>query len=329
MAALTQQTESTNSAAIPDRKTDVPLHDIISLTEEELAFFQTQTRINDEVELKAHFVKIQEEALAVHPYRCISYFAFLKFKIPRLPAYRQLIKLGKERKGAIFLDIGCCFGNGIRKVVADGFPVENVIGSDLHPGKYTRHSSATHQSNPFFATEYWELGHKLYKTTQEQFPAHFIPGDALNPAFLQPVAPFYEPLPNPVADLSSLKTLTPLQGRVSAIHASAFFHLFDEAGQLALARALAGLLAPAPGSVIFGAHGGEAEKGFRAASSLTASSERMFCHSPESWVQLWDGEVFEKGTVKVEAFLVDVGKKELPSMDRGSYMHLVWSVTRL
>lgn len=29
----------------------------------------------------------------------------------------------------------------------------------------------------------------------------------------------------------------------------------------------------------------------------------MFCHSPETWKELWDGQVFEKGTVKVETEL--------------------------
>lgn len=32
----------------------------------------------------------------------------IRLKISRLPAYGKLLKLGKERKGAIFLDIGCC-----------------------------------------------------------------------------------------------------------------------------------------------------------------------------------------------------------------------------
>lgn len=32
----------------------------------------------------------------------------VSIKLGRLPAYKQLLKLGKERKGAIFLDIGCC-----------------------------------------------------------------------------------------------------------------------------------------------------------------------------------------------------------------------------
>ena len=55
-------------------------------------------------------------------------------KIARLYAYKDLLKLGKERPGALFLDIGCCVGCDVRKPVADGFPVDQVIASDLHPG---------------------------------------------------------------------------------------------------------------------------------------------------------------------------------------------------
>jgi len=57
----------------------------------------------------------------------------IRLKISRLPAYNQLLRLGKEREGAIFLDIGCCFGNDARKAVADGFPAQGTIASDLHP----------------------------------------------------------------------------------------------------------------------------------------------------------------------------------------------------
>lgn len=72
---------------------------------------------------------------------------------PRIPAYNYLLKLGEEREGAILLDIGCCcelpdtqnmssvrltsglVGNDVRKVVADGFPVHNVVATDIHPGQ--------------------------------------------------------------------------------------------------------------------------------------------------------------------------------------------------
>ena len=56
----------------------------------------------------------------------------------RMPMYSQLLKLGKERPGALFLDLACCVGNDVRKAVADGFPVDQALASDLHPGERER-----------------------------------------------------------------------------------------------------------------------------------------------------------------------------------------------
>lgn len=57
-----------------------------------------------------------------------------RLKIPTFPAYQELLKLGKERKGALYLELACCVGNDVRKTVSDGFPVDQVIASDLEPG---------------------------------------------------------------------------------------------------------------------------------------------------------------------------------------------------
>jgi len=226
------------------------------------------------------------------------------------PAYPRLLKIGKERKGAIFLDIGCCFGNDLRKAIADGFPAENAIASDLHE-------------------EFLQLGHQLFKTTPEQLPAHFIPGNALSQEFLKTVPPFYSLSETPVADLSTLTTLSPLHGHVSVILASSFFHLFDEPQQLELARALAGLLSPEPGSFIFGEQGAKPVKGYRTEAPPRADGTFQFCHSPETWSELWDGVVFKKGTVKVEAMLKEVQRKDLTDDKDARFWVMVWSVTRL
>ncbi|KZT13253.1 uncharacterized protein LAESUDRAFT_719587 [Laetiporus sulphureus 93-53] len=282
------------------------------LEADELAFFKSQTGIQDEEELKQHIMKVQEDAFEIYPYPCIRRFAFTKLKISRLPAYDQLLKLGKERKGAIFLDIGCCFGNDVRKAVADGYPAQNAIASDLQP-------------------EFWELGRRLFRDTPEAFPVPFVPGDAFNTSFLKPVPPFCSPPETPVPPLSSLTTLTPLLGHVSAIHASSFFHLFDEAQQLQLARSVAGLLSPAPGSMIFGEHVSRPEKGYRTEQLRpNAQGPYMFCHSPDSWKEIWDGQVFEKGTVEVKAVLKERNRyNDLNNEPGEKSWKMAWSVTRL
>ena len=53
----------------------------------------------------------------------------------------------------------------------------------------------------------------------------------------------------------------------------------------------------------------------------------MYVHSPESWKDLWEGQVFEKCSVKVEARLHTVER-----FDPTGETHITllrWSVTRL
>ncbi|KAI0066450.1 hypothetical protein BV25DRAFT_1380752 [Artomyces pyxidatus] len=295
-------------------KYHLPLdHSLYSLSEDESAFFKEQTGIQGDAELKQHILNIQAEAYAVHPYPCIHLFSWTRLKIARLSPYPDLLKLGKERKGAIFLDIGCCFGNDLRKAIADGYPAQNVVASDLHK-------------------EFWDIGHKLFRDTPGTFPVSFIAGDAFSASHLDVVQPFTLAAPpsTPVPALSTLTSLNPLRGHVSAVHASSFFHLFSEDGQAHLARAMAGLLTPQPGSIIFGQHVGMPEKG-TTAPQMTWKG--MFCHSPESWRALWDGEIFEQGSVRVETELVKLEnedmRKALQVSPGSAFYLLTWSVTRL
>ncbi|KAF9233622.1 hypothetical protein BU15DRAFT_90264 [Melanogaster broomeanus] len=255
------------------------------ITQEQTAFFKAQTGITNDEELKRHIFEVKAAAYKVAPYPCIAGFVFLHFQLARVPGYEDILTIGRTRPDAIFLDIGCFLGTDIRKAVADGFPAHRVIGSDLHP-------------------EFRELGHQLFRTTPETFGGHFVAGDATGPAMLSVVTPFEAAPDSPTVDLSSLKSLNPLHGRVSAIHTSNFFHLFSETKQVHLARAFAGLLSPEAGSVICGGSFALPEKGVKKDGALGSEFD-MFCHSPESWVELWDGVVFQKGQVKVDAHLTE------------------------
>ncbi|THH08175.1 hypothetical protein EW145_g2886 [Phellinidium pouzarii] len=254
---------------------------LYSPTPEEAAFLKSQTKIEDDEELKQHVLAVQKEAWDVVNYRCIQAFGFMTLKISHLSAYRDLLALGKERSGAIFIDFACCFGNDARKAIADGYPMENVIASDIE--------------KPF-----WELGHRLFKSTPETFPVPFVQGNVFDPKHIAPAAPHYSPPTTPRPTLSVLTSLTPLQGHVSVIHTSAFFHLFDKDGQIAAARALASLLSPLPGSMIFGTHSSTRVSGNKV---LTVRKSQIYCFSPADWCALWDGVIFEKGSVTVDAVL--------------------------
>ncbi|KAK0435190.1 hypothetical protein EV421DRAFT_1837206 [Armillaria borealis] len=275
---------------------DAPLY---TLTGDETAFFKVETGIQDDVQLKNHILSIQEEAYKIYPYPCIRRFGFLGMKISKHPSYQQFLKLGKERQGAIYADIGCCFGNDVRKAVADGYPVQQAIATDLHP-------------------EFWDLGHKLFKSTPESFPARFIAADIfeLKDLAKQPLAS--------APELSKVQSFAELSGSVSAIHASSFFHLFDEQQQFELAKITVALLSSASGSMMFGSHGANLTKGLRT-ETLDNRTLSMFCHSPESWKALWDGGVFPEGTVSVDASLEEVAVDS----SNGKFYFLVWCVTVL
>ena len=81
--------------------------------------------------------------------------------------------------------------------------------------------------------------------------------------------------------------------------------------------------------MIFGLHIGLAEKGFM--SYTPGGSRLLFCHSPESWAQMWDGLVFEKGVVKVWTKLLHVERKDFDGdqVSSQSLPLLLWSITRL
>ncbi|TFK40029.1 hypothetical protein BDQ12DRAFT_602419, partial [Crucibulum laeve] len=278
-----------------------------SLSPYELAFFKSQTGIHDPEELKQHIIGVQKKAYEIYGYPCIRRFDFAKLKIVHFLIYDRLVQMPREREGAILLDIGCCFGTDIRKAVADGWPIENVIGSDLRK-------------------EFWEYGHDLFKSSPTSFPATFVGGDVFE--LISPRPPFYTEPETSRPNLQDLSSLTPLQGHISAIHASYFFHLFSEEKQLELARRVATLLSATPGSVIFGCHVGLPQKGTKVA----VVSTEMFCHSPETWKELWDGKVFEKGSVRVDTRLDKFLREDFPlvaAAEKVEVFYLSWSVTRV
>ncbi|KAF5343943.1 hypothetical protein D9756_011511 [Leucocoprinus leucothites] len=277
-------------------------------------FFKLETGVEDDKLLKDHILAVQAKAFKEYPYPCIRVFEFMKLKIARLPNYQKLLDVGKK-PGAIFLDLGCCFGNDFRKAIRDGIPAENVIASDLQEGSFLA------------------LGKELFKITPESksYGASFIAGDVTKSEFLAMVPPFTKdslPTCGRPKDLQKVKTLNELQGHVSAIFAGAFFHLFKEEMQTEIARKLAGLLSPEPGSMLLGMQGGKKEVGVW---NPTGSDRFMFCHSPESWRELWEN-IFGKGNVEVHARI----RKEEGGLDfygtypgnREQYQVLEWSVER-
>ncbi|KIK62579.1 hypothetical protein GYMLUDRAFT_72780 [Collybiopsis luxurians FD-317 M1] len=280
--------------------------DKLILNDQELSFYQRNTGIQDVEKLKEHIIGVAQRALEIYPYYCIRTFGFLRFRIRRSEfGYKQLLKLGSTRQNALFLDLGCCFGNDLRKAIEDRYPVQNVIASDLR-------------------AEFWKFGHDLFNSDPATFPVPFIPGDVFDPSFISVQPPAQNP---PVTTLESVRSLLQakpesldfLRGHLSAIHASAFFHLFNEDEQFVIAKKLASLLSPLPGSVIFGAHIGSSQAIGDTKNKLGGSHYR---HSPDTWKEMWE-KVFEgEGLIRVEAGLEII--EEEPDVE-----WMWWSVVRV
>ena len=178
--------------------------------------------------------------------------------------------------------------------------------------------------------DFWDLGHELYKSAPKTFPVPFVQGDVFDPKHIAPSSPFYSLPTAPPPALATLESLTPLQGHVSVIHVSEFFHLFGKEEQIEAARALASLLSPLPGSMILGYHYSRAVSG----EVIRPERRDIYDFCPEDWCSLWEGTIFEKGTVEAEAELQDVAFRKPLSSDPGFHLGegrspMAWCVRRI
>ncbi|KAG8717578.1 hypothetical protein FRC09_014059 [Ceratobasidium sp. 395] len=295
---------------------------LYSLTPDELSFHQGWTGITDEAELKQHIISVQSRAYKIFPYPCIRRFSFTKLLTQRHPTYKHVLEYVQEHPDAIYLELGCCFGNTARKLTTDGYPAQNIVATDLHQGILPFISSivtlVTYLSK-IQPAEFWKLGFELFRDDASKFPASFVAGDILSSEMLNPSAKKLDERPN----LSTIKNLTELLGYVSIIHASAFFHLFSEEDQLKVACGCVTLLTGLPGATIFGAHIGANKPGLY---ERPRAGNPMFCHSPESWEEMWREALRTTGRntdIRVWAKVIDMGDDPLFSGGKG---YMVWGV---
>ncbi|KAF8510351.1 hypothetical protein BU17DRAFT_70090 [Hysterangium stoloniferum] len=271
------------------------------------AFMKDQTGINDDEELKNHILTVQAEAYAMQAF----YASSLRFKLAGYPAYETVLKIGKERPNAVFLDLGCCFGNDARKAVADGYPIQND-------------------------SMIWGISFLRRIRTHILFT---FCSDIFDPDFLSPESGGISTQIGQPPSLDTLTSLLPLQHHISVIHTSSVFHLFDESQQRKLARLLGVLLSPLPGSIILGSQIGvpdQEDENWTKAGGNFLKLPTDFVNSPASWEAMWVGG---DGIFKPEEVVLDTRvnlefriSKESSTQDgqNGSNTTCVmtWSITR-
>ncbi|MCJ1432757.1 hypothetical protein MMC27_002114 [Xylographa pallens] len=149
-----------------------------------------------------HVLEIRTLAFAIHPYPCIGQFRFLDLSISLHPYYRTLLSRLTSAHPPTFLDLGCCFGQDIRKLVHDGAPGTALYGAELRGA-------------------FLDMGYALFRD-RDTLAATFVAADV-----------FAE---------GAADTLRGLDGRVDVVYTASFLHLFGWEGQVAVGRRVARLV---------------------------------------------------------------------------------------
>ncbi|KDQ63327.1 hypothetical protein JAAARDRAFT_29345 [Jaapia argillacea MUCL 33604] len=242
------------------------------LPETERGFFMSQLETTSDDDLIEHIACVQDEAYKTYPNECTSSWGFALLKMRTHTSYQYVLDLQKQRKDAIFLDLGCGLGTDVRKLVADGFPILKILATDTRP-------------------ELWLLGEKLFRIPSL---IRFVGWQLTDPKYWGKAEVQYTPPMVTHGDLSTVKKLSQLHNQATYIHAGYLFHELPPDHQKNLARRIATLLCGMSGCIIFGAQPGSQFPGDRAD---WFSGYRTNLHSPESWERMWDG-VFAKGSVR-------------------------------
>ncbi|KAI0489924.1 hypothetical protein F4859DRAFT_462902 [Xylaria cf. heliscus] len=206
----------------------------------------------------AHITKLRNEAYAQFPYPCMGTFRFLDLDLARHPAYKEHVLAplcqpavsGKPEP--LFLDCGCCLGQDVRKLVADGAQPGRLWASDIEP-------------------RFLELGFELFRDGDKLPRDHFLcPGNVLIDT----------------EDLSEDRLIT-LNNKVTILNISAVFHLFDLEEHKRIANRCLQLLRKDTGApvLVIGAQVG-GQEGKRLARRRDIGGYR-YQHSPETWEALW------------------------------------------
>lgn len=193
-------------------------------------------------------------------------FRFLDLSISLHPLYPTVLSRLKDSNQTL-LDLGCCFGQDIRRLVSDGAPSENLYGADLR-------------------LEFLELGYELFKD-KGRLKAHFLEGDVLDD------------------EGEGGPELKNLMGKIDIIHAASFLHLFTWDDQIKAGSRMVRLFRPTTkDAMVLGRQVGTVKPGEYPG---RVDGRTRYRHDPQSFQKLWDVIGDKTGTKwKVDAELLSV-----------------------
>lgn len=174
---------------------------------------------SNEDEIKADLDSHQRNrAWQVHPYPCLGQFRFLELNLAHRPddLYARLLSLltaAPSPPAPLFLDIGTCLGQDIRKLIHDGAPPATVAGAEL-------------------STTFIELGYQLFG--DDPATVHMVQADIL-------------------ASLDSGESsLAPFRGMLKVVQLGMILHLFSWEEQITAFEHAISLLRDEPGDLLIG-----------------------------------------------------------------------------
>ncbi|KAK9837326.1 hypothetical protein WJX81_006410 [Elliptochloris bilobata] len=231
---------------------DLPPRDI---TNEELQFLSDYTGEHDLVALRKHVLHVWHAVKAkCWTFGCIQVFRFLQPKIVDHPFFPSVVEAGRSADAnQLFMDVGCCFGQELRKLILDGYPEACVVASDLTP-------------------DYWNFGLELFKD-KGRLRVRTAFGSLTDLAFVSK---------RPDAAAAALV------GAVTYLWAGAVLHVLSKGDAERFVASAHILLAP--GGVFFGSTGGSEEAGEW---WLTPDGQRKrYLHSPGTLTALLESAGF-------------------------------------
>lgn len=107
---------------------DQILHEI-SLNPDVQGFFSKYLNAPFDPELfEKQMKEINQKALQIYPYRCIQTYSYLTTRMAKNPFYASVLENISTK---YVLDIGCCVGSDMRRLILDGATSEYMLGVDL------------------------------------------------------------------------------------------------------------------------------------------------------------------------------------------------------
>ncbi|KAI1341122.1 hypothetical protein F5Y15DRAFT_414244 [Xylariaceae sp. FL0016] len=218
-------------------------------------------------DIDEHIHSMRDRLWEIYPYACIGQFRFLSLQFTHDLRYQAALKrlLSCKARAATFLDLGCCVGQVLRQLAYDGVDSARLYGTDIEP-------------------RFFDAGYDLFRD-RDKLRATFVAGDLLASSSSSSSSSS-SPSSSPNGEDESEKDgLDALDGRMTFIHATSFFHLFTWDEQVLAATRMARFLDPDDAdAMIFGRQVGTSVPGAR----VGPRGDAVYLHSAETWQQLWD-----------------------------------------